>query len=86
MAVRKRKVITMCLHNQLGFYVGNTEERISWNGEPEKVWDIRYNDELVISMRAKSRSKSEMQMVCDFANNLLEEVRHDATQSARESD
>lgn len=76
----------MCLHNHLGFHIGNTEERISWNGETEKVWDIRYNDEIVIGMRAKSRSKSEMQIVCDFANKLLEETRHDAAQSDRKSD
>ena len=85
MAVRNWKVVTMCLHNHLGFHIGSTEERISFNGT-EKVWDVRYNDELVISMQAKHRSKSEMQMVCDFANKLLEETRNDAAQSDRKSD
>lgn len=86
MALPTRKEIIMCLHNQLGFHIGSTEERVSFNGTSEKIWDIRYNDEIVIGLRAKSRSKSEMQMVCDFANKLLEETRHDAAQSDRESD
>ena len=76
----------MCLHDHLGFHIGSTEERVSFDGTIEKVWDIRYNDELVIGMRAKNRSKSEMQMVCDFANKLLEKTRHDTAQSDREPD
>ena len=76
----------MCIHNHLGFHIGNTEDQVSWNGGTEKVWGILYNDELVINMRAKSRSKSEMQMVCDFANKLLEKQRNDTAESTRDSD
>jgi hypothetical protein len=73
MASQTGEVITMCLHNQLGFNLGPDETLVQPDLRIEKHWTIRFNEEVIVFQRAKNRSKSEMQMVCDFANKVLQD-------------
>ena len=70
----------MCLHPPLKFYTTPTQ-----NGR----WRLMHQDNTVLSLKAKLRSRKEMNDLCTYINNLLadiEEQRNDTAQSTRDTD